>query len=537
MTVRDWPALDLADGEELTLRYELGVYGKVHGAATDFRWIARSPGFDPRGRELDRQLYLGVEDRPVPSVYWRALWERYFAVGGYPSRAADDAGRTGSFEKQVIEWQPGRLPAALGALVLLPVADRQTDDIWWERRERLLDSPAALEIDRDSCPEIRVSDSDLETAIQGGRRALEEAGVTPEVLGRLYAGVLSGAGPEWFSGLAEPLAPEALAVLLLPFERRRADGLSLAGWIPSSRTDLSELGERWDILVAPPDFSQPVPKTHGVEITERARRMAAAVFELDPYIVRPRRAARTGPVEQQAWAAQRMRAPEVAAGGGGEDAAAGEESEAARETTSLVLPGRTLGLTTPSPEAGPVVRELFDYADHVAHRYLEPERLAGRGEASLLEPGDADGSAVRSWPREVADRRPEDVDREHWEFKVEILRAAALVLAPEPEKARPAAAKADTDFLDPTLNKKVPALFFLGLLSRDSLDRFAEDAEEDIELWVIHSLQVPHGRPRQIVESSLEDCGEKTRNRKLQRLLKASVVPLQRTQEELPFGR
>ena len=45
--------------------------------------------------------------------------------------------------------------------------------------------------------------------------------------------------------VAEPLGPEALAALMLPLERERRGGLSVAGWIVSSR-DLEAVRRTWD---------------------------------------------------------------------------------------------------------------------------------------------------------------------------------------------------------------------------------------------------------------------------------------------------
>ncbi len=127
-----WPALVSALPLPKQLVFERGVWGKVHGAPSDFRWIARSAGFDP-GDGIERRLQLGSEDRPRRLSCWYAGNDSYFAVSGYPSRATDAAGRSGFMEKQILQWpRVPQNPAALGTL-LLPLVARFGDDIWWHR--------------------------------------------------------------------------------------------------------------------------------------------------------------------------------------------------------------------------------------------------------------------------------------------------------------------------------------------------------------------------------------------------------------------
>ena len=122
-----WPALAGAaafTGTELAC--EIGIWGKVHRQASDYRWIARSDGFGGPLADINRRLRIGGEDRAVRATAWRAPWEPagqdWFAVGTYPSRATDAWGRGAVLEKQVWHWRrpTPSLPPALAALALLP---------------------------------------------------------------------------------------------------------------------------------------------------------------------------------------------------------------------------------------------------------------------------------------------------------------------------------------------------------------------------------------------------------------------------------
>ena len=133
----DWPEIAPvlpATGELPVLHVEHAVWGKAHGARSDFRWIAHSPGF-PIDSDLPRQLNFGAEDQPVRTQLWRNLNGLCYAVSCYPSRATDWSGRGGFLEKQIWAWDPAGVPAALGALLLLPRIARETDKVWWDRSD------------------------------------------------------------------------------------------------------------------------------------------------------------------------------------------------------------------------------------------------------------------------------------------------------------------------------------------------------------------------------------------------------------------
>jgi len=296
LSASPWPALaDLAgDGERTalpaTLTASRAVWGKVHGAASDYRWIAFTPPFDPRPTPLSRQLACGREDAPASFPAWRTLTRGHFAVAGYPSRAIDGSGRSGFLEKQVLLWsRPEGVPAALGALLLGPAAAASTDAVWWERQGEVdwSDPDAILSLsEAEGRVEVPVGGEGLGAAIEGaieaGRRALVRL-TSEEVLGRFYADLVAGRRPAFLDGLAEPLPAEALAVLLLPLPRPLADGLSLAGWLPATRPTREEVGGDWDgVATSGPLASQGEPEARpDEEALARGRELARILLTLE----------------------------------------------------------------------------------------------------------------------------------------------------------------------------------------------------------------------------------------------------------------
>ena len=237
-----WPALLSPSPLPAVLPYERAVWGKVHAADSDFRWIARSSDLEDAEPELKSQISLGAEERPVTAQLWRNLGGRCYAVGLYPSRAKDTAGRTDFLEKQVLAWErlPDRgrtpeldIPAALGALLLLPRVAALGDVIWWGRSAgKPWSNPGfSLSIDPAAHEPLPVGKEELAAAIERGVEALRGAVPEPQLAG-LYDQILARRRPACLTGLQPPLPPEALGALLLPLPRELADSLSLAGWIP-----------------------------------------------------------------------------------------------------------------------------------------------------------------------------------------------------------------------------------------------------------------------------------------------------------------
>jgi len=284
-----WPALDAGDEplpEQLT--YSRAVWGKVHGVPSDYRWIAANPTFTPQDTGLERELLLGSEDAPHRSQLWRTLGEVHYAVHCYPSRAVDAAVRTKFLEKQVLAWRRlETVPAALGALLLLPRVGEWTDEIWWDRRSdpRFLESDFLVDITSEDSPPVLVSAAAIGEAIAAGIESLARC-VPEDVLTELYASLVAGQRAIPLPGLKEPLAPRALAALLLPLPRRLADQLSLAGWPSSKRVEAESLSERWDVVLG--DRSLKLKPT-GPAATDAQHRqassMARALLQGDPALL------------------------------------------------------------------------------------------------------------------------------------------------------------------------------------------------------------------------------------------------------------
>lgn len=282
----EWPALDWEQAEPpRQLDFVRGVWGKVHGAPTDYRWIASGPGFGP-GAELENEISLGREDRPAAGQAWRSLDDEALAVGFYPSRTRDAAGRSGFVEKQVLLWRrPPQVPAAVGALLLLPLAARSSDEIWWGRRDepRLHDPDFRLDLPPETDPPAPVDLHDLAARAEEARRRLSEL-VDERSLARLYAGILGG-GRALPLELSAPLPAAAVAALLLPLPRHVADRLSIAGWIPSERTASTDLRRCWDVVATdrPGELASASADSSAADRREGARLAAAVHRGLVPF--------------------------------------------------------------------------------------------------------------------------------------------------------------------------------------------------------------------------------------------------------------
>lgn len=277
-----WPALE---GGFLPPRisYERGVWGKLHGSRSDYKWIAATPRFPRESPQLEKQLQLGSEDTPEKATHWRSLGGLCLAMATYSSRSTDASGRSGFLEKQIFAWErPSAVPAALGALTLLSRVAQTDAGIWWDRRSQpwMSDEETLTLLPPDHEP-LMVFGQALEEAVDRGLAELGCA-VSEGALADFYAHLLSGHRGVPLAGLEAPLGPEALAALLLPLPRVTADTLSLAGWLPSQRVpDPAGLRSCWNAALAggtvvAPDAA-PAP-----EHQERARQLARAVLSRDP---------------------------------------------------------------------------------------------------------------------------------------------------------------------------------------------------------------------------------------------------------------
>src|SRR5262249_16752164 len=79
-----WPGMrGLGRAEAWRFRCERGIWGKVHGAESDYRWIAASPGFASGRGQLYAELSVGQPTAPEKFTLWRAYNGRFYAVSCY----------------------------------------------------------------------------------------------------------------------------------------------------------------------------------------------------------------------------------------------------------------------------------------------------------------------------------------------------------------------------------------------------------------------------------------------------------------------
>ncbi len=282
----EWPALAGADLEPLQgATFEHAVWGKVHGAASDARWIAASASFTGQDLDLEHELELGSEDAPRSTQLWRTLDGSHFAVGCYPSRAVDAAGRQSQLEKQILEWRrPAATPAAAGSLLLMPVVTALSDEIWWPHRKDLRWSESDFVLPLDPWRPVVEGDSVTGAVAQAIDRGLGDLRrhASAEALSDLYAAVLANQRTIPLRGLESPLGPLALAVLMLPLERDQADRLSIAGWLPSSRADAGEQQARWNLVLGGESPLAAGGDPPNAEQRQRGQRLAQTLIVGDP---------------------------------------------------------------------------------------------------------------------------------------------------------------------------------------------------------------------------------------------------------------
>ncbi len=420
-----WPAFSGIQGRSWQLPQELrvrrGIWGKVHGARTDFRWIAQSSGFGHGAQPLEKLFWMGLEEQPTRAAFWRATPARWLAISAYPSRAVDWNGRRGFCERQVLEWTPDptteTLPAAAAALLLLPRAETFDDSLWWDQALQLADSPdLVLPLVEDRSLYVQVDEIALADAVRRGLDELRSSAADGELLpglAALYTALRAGQQPALLSGLLQPLSGVALATLLLLLPREQADRLSLAGWLFAHGVAPSRLADNWDVVALPPPAGE-----RSITPDDEGLRMAEALLageppgELVPLPRAPRAsAAVTSSSPIQSWISQ-PQAP--------------QPSEPPEEARPLAAPG---------PEAPAVLHEIFRFASAGNRRWLAPEAIAQvyrqQARGGALAP--ADRELLCGWIAQLATHRPPHADADQWLTKVDLLRALALALAPSPE--------------------------------------------------------------------------------------------------------
>lgn len=283
-----WPALDAGDHPlPQRLGYERAVWGKLHGSPSDYRWIAASPSFAPGLQNIERELLLGIEDAPEQATHWRNTGEHCFAMACYPSRAVDASGRTGFLEKQILAWRrPPEVPAALGALLLLPRIAQADDGVWWGRTAlSRWSEDDTLSMTPEDHPPVLVTPEALGEAVSRGTAELRVA-LPQDALADLYAHLLAGHRGVPLAGRTAPLGPEAVAALLLPLPRAIADSLSVAGWLPSRRLpDLNDLQRCWNLVLGGATLPPAPPVSPSPGQRRQASLLAQAILANDPGVL------------------------------------------------------------------------------------------------------------------------------------------------------------------------------------------------------------------------------------------------------------
>jgi hypothetical protein len=474
-----WPALHPGKTplpEEI--RYERGVWGKVHAARTDFRWIARSGGFAREGPDLElgRQISLGAEDQPVQAQLWRSLDDRCLAVGLYPSRSVDAGGRTSFLEKQVLAWsRTPEVPAALAALLLLPHVETLTDDVWWTRHGNQPWGDPAFSLPIPPSEPLSIRLDQLDKAVQQGVSELRDS-VEPSGLQRLYAQIVAGRCPAWLTGLDRPLSPRALAVLLLPLPRALADSLSLAGWIPSGRVSVEDLtAARWGVLVLPPHLRDSVGRVEEAHPKAEAQGWALAqgLLNLDLDLVRPAAYAVVTPSPEPE---EEKKEDEVRP--------AKPEPPPPLSPLAALRPRAEIPLLNP-PANSALLRELYAFAKTVDRRWLDLDSL---GIQHLTRLEEIPERLFPSWIETLREQKPEHANAEQWTVKLDLLRSAALVLRPGAGTLRAVGLPE---------SRRVPALLFALLLDKREL--LVDMGEEILSQALKQSLScLPDPRARKV---------------------------------------
>lgn len=283
----DWPALD-AKGRELSgaLTYERGIWGKAHDSAADYHWIALTPALEAPSRNVELELSLGAADVPRKhATFWRTIGDTSYAGVMYRSPSSDAAGRTGFLEKQVLEWKHPDVPAAIGALLLLPVVEKLDSSEWWSKRTEVQwDERDDHPIELAAGAPVPLTPAAIERAIADGIRALRSA-TNEDALSALYADVLAGRRATALADTADVLSASAVAALLLPLPRSLADQLSIVSWLPVSWLSDSaaeSIRRCWDLVLAG-DTTVPLQTVQEPSDEQRAqgREMASQIFHAE----------------------------------------------------------------------------------------------------------------------------------------------------------------------------------------------------------------------------------------------------------------
>lgn len=441
--ILEWPAFSpIRSLPSAKIRCERGIWGKAPGAATDYRWMARSDGLDTR--DLAEQLTLGSEDQPpVKAPLWLRQGDRYCAAAIYPSPAWDAAGRSGFLEKQMLAWtRPSGIPAALGALLLFDQVASFDAKVWspYSEDKRWQDAGFFLQLETEELAPFR---GKLESLVDRGVEELH-ASVERKSLGDLYAQILSGQMPAYLTGLEAPLSPLALAVLLLPLPRAIADTVSLAGWIPSSRASLADLGRRWDVIVVPPHLAESAPRQGlAEEAGNQGWALAEALLELEPgmALILPEAPPQSAEMPRPSDPPQFQDVPALS------------PLEALRPNARFALP---------LPEGAPdYLERLHAFACAVGRRWPDLDLWPRISELTPIRE-----DLFPFWIKTLQKLKPGHVDDDQWKVKLDVLRSAALVLRPGADIVRSVGAFE---------SQRVPELLFALCVSPGLLAEMGQD--------------------------------------------------------------
>lgn len=235
-----WPALGdniegHLDGSAINVHY--GVWGKAKGAATDYRWLARTAGFDLSEAFIGEWCDFGAyaNDEIVPNVSLVNSFGVCYLIHTMEGRA-DSSGRAAK-ERVILQVDKGALPQVLAALILAHKLDEVKSDWHSEGAEDFIDNPTycypAHELAAFELTPSRVKDL-MGTALAALHKAFTNNGnFDKKRLSQAYKGVVSqnlvSAGPKnYFDALA-------LVAFMLPLPFELAERLVLQNQRPPEK--------------------------------------------------------------------------------------------------------------------------------------------------------------------------------------------------------------------------------------------------------------------------------------------------------------
>nr|VFK10228.1 MAG: hypothetical protein BECKLPF1236B_GA0070989_10138 [Candidatus Kentron sp. LPFa] len=433
----NWPALEGLPDDRIQLEYRIGVWSKAPGAASDYRWIAKTPEFVADDRFIDDFYVSDTPERIGDTVLWKRTTEYFHAIHLYPSAARDSAGRSGIIERVFLQCLVGKLPAAAVALLLLPKATKLGAELYQERLENIdwSDRKAYIELTENACPTLPLDHTDLPDVIKQGVEIVR-AHFDLRKLGTFYASLLSEQRPCFFPDSNRTLSPEAVAALLLPLPRKLADEISLAPNIPEGHVDIAKLSEHWNVL--PARFSKEITDRKPLDqwAIKEGERLAESILRNDPDRLK---------VKNE---------PSIK-----------RNATATPEKIPWRNPVALMPVSLPS-DTGWLVRLLYEFARDPQWRWLQVDHIAkaraeasygndhvvgsstwseerdsewaGSKEARPQHHGHGNSRDIEAWLIKtisfLKSNPPVLADPEQWKVKLDILRSAIIALSPDTTK-------------------------------------------------------------------------------------------------------